>query len=85
MRKLFKGGNYSREENIWGNTVCVKDEKAFAHFLRKVNYLKVEGRKFDSNHIGKWECVGNKVVYSILDLFYTYTYIKTFFMFSDIL
>ena len=22
MRKLFKGGNYSRAETIWGNTVC---------------------------------------------------------------
>ena len=26
---------------------------AFTHFLRKLNYSKVEGRKFDYNHIGK--------------------------------
>ena len=23
VRKLFKGGNYSRAETIWGNTVCI--------------------------------------------------------------
>ena len=27
MRKLFKGGNYSRAETIWGNTVCPSDGK----------------------------------------------------------
>ena len=49
MRKLFKGGNYSRAETIWGNTVCNSDrmstkagednrEKKYTLFQLKVQY-----------------------------------------------
>ena len=36
MRKLFKGGNYSRAETIWGNTVCtLKVECSFRNNLNQ--------------------------------------------------
>ena len=39
MRKLFKGGNYSRAETIWWNTVC-KFVTPFLHSARREGPLK---------------------------------------------
>ena len=40
LRKLFKGGNYSRKETIWGNTVCFYGRKcSFRRETRKLKYL----------------------------------------------
>ena len=42
VRKLFKGGNYSRAETIRGNTVCI-----FSTFGSKIN--EFERKKLEKN------------------------------------
>ena len=39
--KLFKGGNYSRAETIWGNTVCQIEHKVMNSCLHKIHQFSL--------------------------------------------
>ena len=42
MRKLFKGGNYSRAETICGNTVFINKSFLLQQLFKGVNYSREE-------------------------------------------
>ena len=58
MRKLFKGGKYSRAETIWGNTVCFKYPTVWCYLLANMVYLlhiSFKPLNFCCRYINEWQ------------------------------
>ena len=51
MRKLFKGGNYSRAETIRGNTVFKNSDSVPRYRDRKFFLQEMSTKRFEIDHI----------------------------------